>query len=50
MKRLFLCVILFAATLIFGCVEEEVPIFGDVYGTIKDSLTGEPIRNAEVIL
>ena len=50
MKRFFLCVFLCTASLFIGCTEDEVPIFGDVYGTVTDSQTGEPVRNAQVIL
>ena len=50
MRRLvYLCVLCMTALMV-GCTEDEVPIFGDVYGTISNSETGEPVRNAEVIL
>ena len=50
MKRFLLLSILFAAVFCTCCTEDAAPIFGDVYGTITDSKTGEPVRNAEVIL
>ena len=50
MKRFILLSILFAAIFCTYCTEDEVPVFGDVYGTITDSQTGEPVRNAQVIL
>lgn len=44
---LFLC----AGVALIGCsTEDETPIFGNVYGTITDSKSGEPVRNAEVII
>ena len=44
---LFLCV----GVALIGCsTEDETPIFGNVYGTITDSKSGEPVRNAEVII
>ncbi len=50
MKRFFLCVFLFTTSLFIGCSEEEPNFFGDLYGTITDFQTGEPVRNAQVIL
>ena len=50
MKRFLLLSVLFAAVFCTCCTEDAAPIFGDVYGTITDSKTGEPVRNAEVIL
>ena len=50
MKRFILLSILFAAVFCTCCTEDATPIFGDVYGTIINSKTGEPVRNAEVIL
>ncbi|MBO5893590.1 MAG: carboxypeptidase-like regulatory domain-containing protein, partial [Alistipes sp.] len=50
MNKLTHSLLLCVAVLFIGCTEDEVPIFGDVYGTISNSETGEPVRNAEVIL
>lgn len=50
MKRFFFWVLICATSLFIGCTEDEVPIFGDVYGTVTNSQTGEPVRNAQVIL
>ena len=41
---------LLCATMLLSCSEEEVSIFGNIYGTITDSKSGEPVRNAEVII
>lgn len=37
-------------TLLAGCSEDETSIFGGIYGTIRDTETGMPIYNAEIIL
>ena len=50
MKRFFLCTLLFAAALAVNCTEDEPILFGDIYGTVTNSQTGEPVRNAQVIL
>lgn len=50
MKRFFLCVFLFITSLFIGCTEEEPNLFGDVYGIITNYQTGEPVRNASVVL
>ncbi len=50
MKRFFICTLLFAAALAVNCTEDEPVLFGDIYGTVTDVDTGEPIRNAEVVL
>lgn len=41
---------LLCATMLLSCSEEEVSVFGNIYGTITDSKSGEPVRNAEVII
>lgn len=48
MKR-FLAMLL-CATMLVSCSDEVVSVFGNIYGTITDSKTGEPVRNAEVII
>ena len=48
MKK-FLAMLL-CATMLVSCSEDEVSVFGNIYGTITDSKTGEPVRNAEVII
>ena len=50
MKRFFLCTLLFAAALAVNCTEDEPILFGDIYGTVTNSQTGEPVRNAQVVL
>ena len=50
MKQFFLCVFLFITSLFIGCTEEEPNLFGDVYGIITNYQTGEPVRNASVVL
>ena len=41
---------LLCARMVQCCSEEEVSVFGNIYGTITDSKSGEPVRNAEVII
>lgn len=50
MKRFFLCTLLFAAALAVNCTEDEPILFGDIYGTVTNSQTGEPVSNAQVVL
>lgn len=39
-----------ACILMTSCSKDEEPIFGGIYGTIRDAETGMPIYNAEIIL
>ena len=39
-----------ACVVLVGCTSDEVSVYGDVYGTVIDSKSGTPVRNAEVIL
>ena len=52
MKKLLFGAILIIAAFLVNCTSggDEVSVFGDIYGTITDSKSGEPVRNAEVIL
>lgn len=52
MKKLLLYAVVAVVTLFIGCTssDDEVDVFGNIYGTITDSKTGEPVRNAEVML
>lgn len=52
MKKLLLGSFLIAIALFVNCTSggDDVSVFGDIYGTITDSKSGEPVRNAEVIL
>lgn len=52
MKKLLLYAVVAIAALSIGCTsgDDEVDVFGNIYGTITDSKSGEPVRNAEVIL
>ncbi len=37
-----------ASLLLTACSGDEVPMFGSVYGTVKDAVSGEAVRNAAV--
>ena len=50
MRRFLLCVFLLTTSLFIGCTEDEPNLFGDVYGIITNFQTGEPVRNARVVL
>ena len=52
MKKLLLGSFLIVIALFVNCTSggDDVSVFGDIYGTITDSKSGEPVRNAEVIL
>jgi hypothetical protein len=51
MRKFLLGFFVMAAAVLAGCAtNDEAPIFGDVYGIVSDLKSGEPIRNAEVIL
>ena len=50
MRRLVYLYVLCMTALMVGCTEDEPILFGDIYGTVTDVDTGEPIRNAEVVL
>ena len=41
---------LLAGALLAGCSEDEVPVFGGIYGTIRDAESGLPVYNAEITL
>ncbi|MCM1151319.1 MAG: carboxypeptidase regulatory-like domain-containing protein [Alistipes sp.] len=49
-NNLLLALLCFAGLLCCNCSEDETPSTGSVYGIITNSETGDPIRNAEVIL
>lgn len=52
MKKFLLYAAVVVVTLFIGCTsgDDEVDVFGNIYGTITDSKSGEPVRNAEVVL
>ena len=51
MKKLLFGPILLIGMLFVNCTStEDTPVFGDIYGTVTDSKSGEPIRNVEIIL
>lgn len=52
MKKYLLYAVVAIVTLFIGCTsgDDEVDVFGNIYGTITDSKSGEPVRNAEVVL
>lgn len=36
--------------LLTGCSQDEISVYGGIYGTIRDAVTGAPIYNAEITL
>ncbi len=50
MKKIFLLLSIVAIITTTACSEDEVPMFGGVYGIVSDAETGEPIRNASIVL
>lgn len=49
--NIFAIVIFLIGCLAFvGCSEDEVSTFGNVYGIVYDSETGDALRNAQVVL
>lgn len=48
MKKLLFA--LAVSQLLIGCSKDEVSVFGNIYGTIRDAETGDPIYNAEIML
>ncbi len=49
MKKI-LALLCLAGALCCSCSKDETPTSGSIYGIITDSETGEPVRNAEVVL
>ena len=49
MKKLLLFLLTFPF-LFTACSEDEIPMFGSVYGVVSDSATGQPISGASITL
>lgn len=50
MKKLFSLLSIIALISFTACSEDEFSVFGSVHGIVSDAKTGEPVRNATVIL
>ena len=50
MKRLLFILSMAVGALLSGCAEDEVPVFGGLYGTIRNAETGSVVYNAELTL
>lgn len=49
MKKVFLTMMT-VCLLLTGCSQDEFSVYGGIYGTIRDAVTGTPIYNAEITL
>ena len=52
MKKIFVVLLLsvFTGFITSGCSDDEEDLMGNVYGIVTDVTTGEPVKNANVIL